>query len=103
MGQPHIIEFTGRIDNVSSSTIEANIGSALDASPSALILDFTGVTFVSSIGLRVLLIAAKRCRKQNMRLALHSVSPQIVELFGLSGLNPFFSLYANREAALNLS
>ena len=103
MGLPHIIELTGRIDNVSSSTIEANIGSALDASPSALILDFTGVTFVSSIGLRVLLIAAKRCRKQNMRLALHSVSPQIVELFGLSGLNPFFSLYANREAALNLS
>jgi anti-anti-sigma factor len=103
MGTSQIIELSGRIDNVTSSKIETNIGAALDSSPSVLILDFTGVTFVSSIGLRVLLMAAKRCRKQNVRLALHSVSPQIVELFSLSGLNPFFSVHSSREAALAAS
>ena len=100
MAQPSIIELKGRIDNVTSADIEASIESVLDGTPPALILDFSKVTFVSSIGLRVLLMAAKRCRKQNARFALHSVSPQIVGLFGLSGLNAFLPTYSSREAAL---
>lgn len=100
MTQPSVIELKGRIDNLTSAGIEASICSALDGAPSALILDFAGVTFVSSIGLRVLLMAAKRCRKQNTRLLLHSVAPQILDLFELSGLKAFFSIYSNREAAL---
>jgi len=100
MGQPNIIELTGRLDNVTSAEIEVNIGLALDTAPSALILDFSQVTFVSSIGLRVLLMAAKRCRKQNTRLALHSVSKPIADLFRVSGLTEFFPIYPAREAAL---
>jgi len=88
------------MDNVTSADVEAKIGSALDATPPALILDFSEVQFVSSIGLRVLLMAAKRCRKQNAKLALYSVSPQIVDLFGVSGLKMFFPMYPTREAAL---
>ena len=100
MESPSIIELQGRIDSVTSEGVDATIGSALDAMPPALVLDFTGVTFVSSIGLRVLLMAAKRCRKQNARLALHSVSEPIVDLFRVSGLKTFFPMYPTREAAL---
>lgn len=100
MAQPSIVDLSGRIDNVTSADVEGKIDSALQAMPSSLILDFSGVTFVSSIGLRVLLMAAKRCRKQNTSLALHSVSPQIASLFGLSGLNAFFPIYPTREAAV---
>ncbi len=100
MAQPSILELTGRIDNATSADIQARIGSVLDAEPSALVLDLTGVTFVSSIGLRVLLQTAKRCHKQNARLALHSVSQQVVSLFGVSGLTPIFPVFDSREAAL---
>jgi anti-anti-sigma factor len=100
MAQPSILELVGRIDNVTSADVESKINAALDESPSALVLDFAGITFVSSIGLRVILMAAKRCRKQNAGLALHSVSPQIVDLFGLSGLKAFFPVYDSRDAAV---
>lgn len=100
MAGPSIIQIPVKMDNLTSGAIEANIGAALDATPSALVLDFSEVKFVSSIGLRVLLMAAKRCRKQNANLALHSVSPQILDLFGLSGLQSFFPIYPTREAAL---
>ncbi|HEX3377744.1 MAG TPA: STAS domain-containing protein [Candidatus Acidoferrales bacterium] len=100
MAQPNIVELTGRIDNVTSAEIETSIGLALDAAPSALILDFSQVTFVSSIGLRVLLMAAKRCRKQNTPFALHSVSKPIVDLFRVSGLTEFFPIHPTRETAL---
>lgn len=100
MAEPRIVELVGRIDNVTSADVESKINAALDGAPSALVLDFTGITFVSSIGLRVILMAAKRCRTQHAGLALHSVSPQIVDLFGLSGLKAFFPVYDSREAAV---
>lgn len=100
MAQPCILELVGRIDSVTSAGIDATINAALDGSPSALVLDFTGVTFVGSSGLRVLLMATTRCRKQNAGLALHSVSPQIVDLFGSSGLEAFFPVYDSRAAAV---
>src|SRR5262245_46468351 len=100
MGQPSIVSLQARIDSLTSDETETSITSALDASPPALILDFSEVTFVSSMGLRVFLMAAKRCRAQNARLALHSVAPQIVTLFRLSGLTTFFPVYATRNDAL---
>lgn len=92
---------TGRLDQATSPGVEARIGTLLDEGPTALVLDFSDVTFVSSIGLRTLLIAAKRCRKQQAKLALHSVPPQIADLFRLSGLTEFFPTYADRDTALN--
>jgi anti-anti-sigma factor len=100
MQQPSVIELQGRIDHLTSPAIETRISSALDAAPTALVLDFTAVTFVSSIGLRMMLMAAKRCRKQNAKIALHSVPPQIVELLRMSALTAFFSIHADRESAL---
>lgn len=100
MAEPTVLELTGRIDNVTAADMEAKINAALDGSPSALVLDLSGIAFVSSIGLRVLLMAAKRCRKQNAGLALHSVAPAIVDLFNLSGLKAFFPIYEGRDAAI---
>jgi anti-anti-sigma factor len=100
MAQPTILELTGRIDSVTSEGIESRITGALNDRPPALVLDLTNVTFVSSAGLRVLLMAAKRCRKENVALALHSVAPQIVMVFSQSGLEGFLPVYDSRESAL---
>jgi anti-anti-sigma factor len=95
-----IIELPSRIDTATLAEIERQIGVVLDRLPSGLVLDFTQIVFVSSQGLRVLLTAAKRCRQQNTRMALHSVPTQIVELMKMSGLLQFFPMFESREAAL---
>jgi anti-anti-sigma factor len=100
MPQPHIVELAGRIDNATSADVESRLSAALDTSPAALVIDFSSVTFVSSIGLRALLMTAKRCRSQNVKFAIHSVSPAIEEVFGISGLTAFLPTYSSREAAL---
>jgi anti-anti-sigma factor len=94
-----IIELRGRIDNSTSAEIEAKINAALDTTPKGLILDMAAVDFVSSLGLRVMLSTAKRCRKQNTKIALQAVIPQVAEVFQLSGLAAFFPMHPNREAA----
>jgi anti-anti-sigma factor len=100
MSQPHIVELKGRIDNSTSAAVESRVTAALDASPSALVLDLSDVTFVSSIGLRALLMTAKRCRSQNVKFALHSVAPQIADVFEISGLTAFLPTYSSRDAAV---
>jgi len=100
MEQAGLIELTGSIDNNTAAAIEARINASLDAVPHALVLDMAGVGFVSSLGLRVMLTAAKRCRKQNAKIAMCSVSVQVVEVFQLSGLSTFFPMHPDRAAAL---
>ncbi|HET6145673.1 MAG TPA: STAS domain-containing protein [Candidatus Acidoferrales bacterium] len=100
MEQPSIVELPGRIDNLTSAGLETSIGRELDATPPALVLDFGHVTFVSSMGLRMLLMVAKRCRKQQTPLALHSVSKPVVDVFRVSGVTEFFPIHPTRETAL---
>lgn len=98
--QTRVLEISGRIDSVSALELEIGIQTALDALPPALVLDFGTVIFLSSAGLRVMLSAAKRCRKQNIKLALHSLPQNIAEVFEMGGLTAFLPTHADRAAAL---
>jgi anti-anti-sigma factor len=100
MPQPAVVKLVGRIDISTSAAVESQRAAALDSKPAAVMFDLAGVTFVSSIGLRVLLMAAKRCRQENISLVLHSIAPQVMELFKISGLNSFLSIHDTAEAAL---
>jgi anti-anti-sigma factor len=95
-----ILEPKGRLDSLTAPLFEAQIQSAFDSRPGALVLDLGAVDFVSSAGLRVLLTTAKRCRKESVKLALHSVSANVMDLLRLGGLASFFPVYPDRDAAL---
>lgn len=99
-GQTVVLEPRGRIDNLTSKAMEDQINAILDHRPAALVVDCGAMEFVSSAGLRVLLLMAKRCRKANIRLALHSVSQNVATLLSLGGLASFFPTYPDRAAAL---
>jgi anti-anti-sigma factor len=96
----HILEIRGRLDSRAAVELEATMKAAVEAQPAALVLDFAGVDFLSSAGLRVMLSAAKRCRQQSTKLALHSLQPHIAEVFELGGLTAFLPAHSNRDAAL---
>ena len=101
MEQTRVLEIKGRLDSLTSVELEGQIKSALNAQPRAVVLDFSGVEFLSSAGLRVLLSAAKRCRQQSTKLALHSLMPNIAEVFDLGGLTVFLPAYPDRASALS--
>ncbi len=101
MQNPATLELNGRIDNATSADVEAQINALLDAMPRALIVDMTSVNFVSSLGLRVLLTMAKRCRRENVKVALHSVTSQVTSVLQLSGLVAVLPLHPNRDSALS--
>ena len=72
----------------------------LDGKPSRLVLDFAGVEYVSSAGLRAILVAAKRGKGVGCGLAVCGLREHIREVFDLSGFANVVAIHPTVQEAL---
>lgn len=86
----HITKLTGRLDGVNSEEINKYIITLLDKGIRSVILDFSDVNYISSAGLRVLLINQKKISSAGGEIAIYKVTPNIKEVFKLSGFLRIF-------------
>jgi anti-anti-sigma factor len=66
----------------------------------ALLIDLSGVTYISSIGLRALMIAVKQVKAQGGRMVLAALTPVVAEVFRISCFDKLFDIFASRAEAL---
>jgi anti-sigma B factor antagonist len=93
----------GRIDHLSAAAFEAALAPHLAqaaATHGALVLDFAGVDYISSVGLRVLMIAAKQAREGGFKLLVAAPQTVVAEIFTISRFNRVLTLTATLEEAL---
>ncbi|MEN2980122.1 STAS domain-containing protein [Tistrella bauzanensis] len=90
----------GRLDGTSCPAFEAEVLDALDASSGRLAVDLAGLDYISSAGLRVLLIAAKRSKASGGKVVLSGMRPEIREVFDISGFSAIFAIFATRDEAV---
>ena len=100
-GDAVVLEVTGRIDSVTADTFDERIARSLASKPKLFVLDFANVEFLSSAGIRVLMLAAKKTRASSVRLALCSLPSNINQIFVISGIVPIFSIYPDRARAVS--
>jgi anti-anti-sigma factor len=93
-----IVSLDGKIDGATAPELEAELIGWLDQGETALILDLREVFYVSSAGLRVVLLAAKRLRSGG-RLAMAGVQPEVKEIFDLAGFDTLLPFYEDLGAA----
>ena len=82
-----VVAPAGRIDHAAAGELERALTPLLPQAGSGtkgLILDFAGVDYISSIGLRVLMIAAKHARAHASRIAVTTLQPVVAEIFAIS-------------------
>ena len=84
------LDIKGRIDTKSAPQLEEIIGSSLDG-VRLLVMDFEGVEYVSSAGLRVLLIAQKAMNRQG-DMKVRNVNPDIMEIFEVTGFSDILTI-----------
>jgi anti-sigma B factor antagonist len=93
----------GRIDHGSAGPFEEALLPLLGQSnidKVALLLDFSGVEYISSVGLRVLMAAAKQARAQESSIAIASLQPIVAEIFGISRFDRILDVYPSVADAL---
>lgn len=88
-GDEKIVAVEGRIDTVTAPDLEAKLNEIYD-STKKLELDFTGVEYISSAGLRVLLGAQKVMNKIGS-MAVSNVNSSVMEVFEITGFSDILS------------
>ena len=78
-----IVEIVGRLDTITAPVLDKTIQEDLKDSYN-LVLDFKGLEYISSAGLRVLLAAQKKIQKMGS-LKLINVCEDIMEVFSMTG------------------
>lgn len=94
-----IIAPVGRIDTTTSGAVDEAVTRAVDTGARDLIVDFAGVDYISSAGLRVFLVLAKRMRDLQGRLVLCGMPEPVRQVFRLAGFMPLFRVEPSLETA----
>jgi len=94
---------SGRIDYASAERLKQGLAPLLDQAEmqkSALVLDFSGVEYICSVGLRVVMLAARQTRAQSGRIAVAALQPIVNEIFEISRFNHVLEVFPTVRAAL---
>ena len=96
-----VLELKGRLDTVTSIDLEKRIQEVMERPERQLVLDFSQLSYISSSGLRVLLMAAKRLKAVDGKMALVSLNDQNQAVFEIAGFSSVFTVYQSQDEAIN--
>jgi anti-anti-sigma factor len=102
-GPVRVVTVMGRIDQASASLFQQKLAAWIDACKSdaaPLLLDFSGVDYISSVGLRVLMLAAKQVKAQQGKVAIAALTPVVAEVFQVSRFNLVFAVHPDVASAV---
>ena len=77
------VALEGRLDTATSPHLEGELRTAVNG-VTELIFDLTGLEYISSAGLRVLLSAQKVMNRQG-KMTIRNIKPEIMEIFEVTG------------------
>ena len=95
-----IVALQGQINSTNAAPLEAEILALVAAGQKNLLLDFSALDYISSAGLRMVLVIAKRLKQDGGKLVLCSMQPAIREVFDVSGFLAILNVTATRSEAL---
>ena len=95
-----IAKVEGRVDGANAREFQVALETAIGAGEPAVILDVEQLSYISSAGLRVILLTAKSSRNQKAKFAVCSLSEPIREVFEISGFDKIMSIHTSQAEAL---
>jgi anti-anti-sigma factor len=98
-GDIFVLEIHGRLDTTNYMEFEKNLLDAINGNAKILI-DSQQLEYISSSGLRALLVGLKNADSSGKKLALCSLQPVIMEIFKISAFISLFKIYPTREEAI---
>ena len=96
----HVIAVTGEIHVSTAPEFSRRLNSAIARGKTAVVLDLTGVEFIDSTGLSVLLNGLRLVTQKQGRMALACANPTVLRLFQITSLETTFDIFADRAAAV---
>jgi anti-anti-sigma factor len=99
-GEVVIVRLKGRFDSSGAPAVEEALSRALGGVPPRLAIDMGGLDYISSAGLRVLLVLAKKVQQAKGKVTLCGLKPNVRDVFTVSGFDTIFSIHADPASAV---
>jgi anti-anti-sigma factor len=99
-GRVVVVTARGRLDGSTSPAFGARLETLAARSEPRLVVDFSGIDFVSSAGLRVVLAVLKRVKAANGMFALCAVQPPVREVLDITGFTSMLDVHSGRAEAV---
>ena len=95
-----VLPFEGRLDGNNASVAEQTFLGLFAEGRRNFVFDFGGLQYISSAGLRIVLVAAKKLRSGEGRMVCASLNDQVRDVFEMSGFTTILEIADTTEEAL---
>jgi anti-sigma B factor antagonist len=96
-----VVILEGEIDIYSAPEFKEVLVNGIEGGAKRVIVDLSGVTFIDSTALGVLVSGAKRVRPRNGNLDIVCTDENIIRIFEITGLDRIFGIFPSRGEALS--
>jgi len=95
----HVLHLAGRLDSVTSPEAEKKIIEIIEKGE-LIIINLKDLVFISSAGLRLILVFMKKTKKRNARMIFCSPGDHVLQAFEVSNFTEFLEIASTLEDAL---
>ncbi len=95
-----VLAFEGRLDAQTSSDAQQLLTRLIEEGETKILLNLEKVDYISSAGLRVLLVVAKQLKATDGELRICSLNEVVKEVFDISGFDMILPISASESEAL---
>ncbi len=95
-----VVKVTGRLDAATAPDLQTALSQLVDRKRNNIVLDLKDVDFISSIGLRAIVLTYKTVKLTEGDLRLASPSPSVAMVLKTLGMTPMFSIYPSSAEAV---
>jgi anti-anti-sigma factor len=100
IGDTWVVTARGRLDGNASADFADHVGGLIERPNPKLLIDFTGVDFVTSAGVRAVLLLGKKIKSVGGSFAVCSVRDSVREVLDVSGSTSMLSIHPARAEAI---
>jgi anti-anti-sigma factor len=100
VGDVQVVTAHGRLDGIYSTAFAKQVGELIVGTNPKILIDFSDIDFVSSAGLRAVLLLMKKAKASGGLFGLCGVNDQVREVLDISGLVDLFSIHPGRAEGI---
>ena len=97
-----VFDFSGRLDDVTTPMAAEHLEHAIQMGERRILLNFTGLHYINSEGLRMLLTGLKMMRERDGKILLACLQPPIKKILQVAGFDRMFKFYDRYADAIEV-
>jgi anti-anti-sigma factor len=95
-----LIAISGRFDSNTASEMETALRTSMDAGAHRIVLNMEGVEYFGSAAIRVLIVAAKECRRHHGDVLLVRIPERVRQVLDIAGISSLLKTFDDPVVAV---